>query len=1227
MLSIYLYPIHRYGLLTILLSFLLTFMVGNTTAQASVNIAQQPVFMVHNIPGNLLLVPSVEWPTINSVANLGNYSTSQTYAGYFDSHKCYEYHYSANEAERHFYPVSTTTTRTCSGTRWSGNFLNWAATQTIDPFRSALTGGYRVKDTPTETWLEKARHDGQGGTNIYPNRRLPNSGNNSTVIAGATPFTANWMRMRIEGLGNQMRFRLGNDDVNHNVTAYNPSATLENRAYTVSIRVKVCDPSVGVESNCKQYSQGWKPEGTIQQYASGIRYGIFGYLNDHSFLRDGGVLRAQQKFVGPTITNTDGTVSANPHREWDPTTGVLIANPNSADATATNAPNIQNSGVINYLNKFGQMTGKNHKNHDPVSELYYTAIRYYKNLGNVSAYSTMSGTNTERYELADGFPVITNWNDPILHWCQNNVILGIGDIYTHRDKNLPGNTNTSEEPARPSEVSSDNTVNVVTATQKVAQLEGITINTPFTGRNNSAYMAGLAYDSHTKDIRPDLTGGKTTVSTYWVDVLEEQSLEGMARNQFALAAKYGGFRVPEDFDPYARTEALPLSWWHSSGEILTPFGSRGAGQAAFPRPDNYFVAGEANTMVSSLRNAFSQIFSELSSSSASAAASASVLQADTLIYTAGFRSSDWSGTFTARRIYADGSVSDINCAQCWDAEARLAARTSPRNIFTRAVGTPGSGSGGGVSLTTWNSLHTNQQAALNHKPDNTSDTLGEARLDWLRGTEHSSLRSRMDTNSKRLLGDIIHSDPQYKNGVLYVGANDGMLHAFDATSGEELFAYIPSELLLPEPGRNHAPLSRLMSPDYTHRYFMDGTPAIAEVTLSGAAKTVLVSSMGAGGRSLFALDVSSPESFSASNVLWEFRDPDLGYRSGTPAVVRMNDGTWAVVTGNGYNSDSGKAFLFVINLATGALIKKIPTNDATANGLATPFVTDWPERNLRAQRIYAGDLLGNLWAFDVSGNASQWDNQNRRRILFTATDAADNPQPITSRPYGARTSDSEAMIVVGTGSYFRTQDANDNQVQSLYGIVDYASVPNNPPTVVRANLLEQKIIYQGAVGDKTLRVVSDYTIEETHKGWFIDLDQETGERVISGPRTLGRDEQRVRFSTIIPDEDPCGTGLRGFLMDIGLLSGGRTEKPVFDLDKDGYFDEDDMLTITVDGETITVPPSGLELGSGGEAPLVIDVRDETTEDTQLICDGQGNCEIGRPGDDRNPGRQSWQQLR
>ncbi|HEX7720071.1 MAG TPA: hypothetical protein VF389_09705, partial [Woeseiaceae bacterium] len=134
---------------------------------AMAEVAQSPLYLGGgNVPGNLTLVPSVEWPTINSVANLGNYTETRRYAGYFDSNKCYVYVYNNNESLRHFNPVrfhARNDHRCTNANEWSGNFLNWAATQTIDPFRSVLTGGLRVRDTNNETWLEKARHDGQGG--------------------------------------------------------------------------------------------------------------------------------------------------------------------------------------------------------------------------------------------------------------------------------------------------------------------------------------------------------------------------------------------------------------------------------------------------------------------------------------------------------------------------------------------------------------------------------------------------------------------------------------------------------------------------------------------------------------------------------------------------------------------------------------------------------------------------------------------------------------------------------------------------------------------------------------------------------------------------------------------------------------------------------------------------------------------------------------------------------
>jgi len=1229
--------------LAIILIAQLTLMTSGL-AVSDIDIATKPLSTSESIPGNLLLVPSVEYPTIISVSNLGDYSSSREYTGYFDPKKCYQYKSSGNESEHHFAPTGAATNHTCSS-EWSGNFLNWAATQTIDPFRSALTGGYRVKDTPTETWLEKARSD---RNSLYPDRTL----SGKSAVSAATPFNNNSIKIQIGGRDNKMRVRAGN----------------QNHDYFV--RVKVCDASVGLEPNCKQYSQGWKPEGTIQQYSDSMRYGIFGYLNDHEGLRDGGVLRANQKWVGPKLQDTDedgdGNPDDNPNKEWDPDTGVLIPNPNPSDASDTNSTisgygnyTIKNSGIINYLNKFGQMTTKQAKSIDPVSELYYAAIRYFKNQGNVSAYSNMSGNTDNKYKLADGFPVITTWDDPIQHWCQKNVILGIGDIYTHRDKNLPGNTNTNGEPSsQPGEVSSDSTVNVKTATAKVATLEGISSikNLPFTGRYNSAYIAGLAYHAHTTDIRPDLTEGKTTVTTYWVDVCEAQSLEGMGRNQYALAAKYGGFKAPAD---YTFGDALEESWWHTNGDTLVPFGDRGKGQTSFKRPDNFFIASEANEMVDSLTKAFANIYVEMAASNSSAAASSAALQSDTLLYIAGYRTSDWSGTLKALEVESDGSRSCNADSDCWDAEDTLRKLGhAKRKIFTRSTAT-GTGSGSGATFQFAN-LNDAQKAALNYRgPDDTEDNLGSARVAWLRGNDaaNATFRSRTESGESRLLGDIVNSDPYLSDGVLYVGANDGMLHAFESRNGEELFAYIPSSLLLPETGKNHAPLSRLMNKNYAdnHRYFMDGKIAVGDAslkyTVDGEAeyekKHVLVASQGAGGRTVFALNVSGPDAhieddpwFHASDVLWEFRHADLGYRIGTPLIVRITNDTdgprWVAIFGNGYNSDNHKAVLFVVDLTTGTLISTIDTQvgDATTpNGLAGPTATDWPAFNLRTRFVYAGDLQGNLWRFDLSGDVSTWNDASKRQVLFKATDPADDAendyalrktQPITTNPRLALyPTDPEKIIVAfGTGSYFREDDANDNQAESLYGIIDVVSSrpagAGKPAVITREDLLEQTF------EDVTDGVISQNSILDDEgllkfDGWYIDLDVRTGERVISEATfPSGTPHTRIRFTTMIPDtgkdEDICTNEPGGYLYDIDLSSGGRTDKSVLDINRDGEIDDKDR---NANGYV----SNATAFGKGERALTIQD------DDTDLLFPGDGSDPIRGKAEDAGSMRQSWRQLR
>lgn len=668
----------------------------------------------------------------------------------------------------------------------------------------------------------------------------------------------------------------------------------------------------------------------------------------------------------------------------------------------------------------------------------------------------------------------------------------------------------------------------------------------------------------------------------------------------------------------------------------------------------FFSAADPDTFASELGAVLDAIVARVESSSTSAAASSAMIQSTTKLFTAGFRSTDWSGMLAAKQINSDGSVGST----VWDAETELGTRTpASRDIYTSNDTT-----NSGVVLALAN-LSVAQQAALDYYPDGTNDGLGGERIDWLRGDEsaHASFRSRSGSGAARLLGDITNSDPQFvgkrdfgysllstlgpsyttfrtttgsdydqRPEVIYAGANDGMLHAFHADTGAEIFAYMPSELLLPEGSNSFAPINRLMQQDYNHRYFMDGTVAVGDAHATTWAdstsgwKSVLVGTMGAGGRTVFALDVTAPQSFTDSNILWEFTDPDLGYGVSEPSIVRMRNGDWAAVFGNGYNSDNHRAVLFVVRLSDGALLAKIDTgvgNATTENGLATPKVTDWPGMDLEARAIYAGDLQGNMWRFDVDHtNPTQWTNSSNYGVLFAARDSGNSPQPITARPEVAiyPNDPSSLMVLFGTGSYFRSSDAGSNQVQTLYGIIDDSGAAVSG----RADLLEQTIDWEGThtFGSNTfnLREISQHAIgSNNEKGWYMDLIYQgnaLGERVVSAPSfPSGSIQTRVRFTTLIPDDDPCGTGRRGFLMDFLLGSGGRTGQSVFDLNSDGNFDAGDMAHT---GEVI----NGREFGKG-EEPAVI--RDGNVD---RLYDGEG--EGGGGSNEAGPaGRQSWWQIR
>jgi type IV pilus assembly protein PilY1 len=1230
-----------------------------------------------DVPGNMVLVPSVEWPTIESVANLdASYSSGERFEGYFDSAKCYEYVYDEdNQANRHFEPSSLTDSRRCSGAdEWSGNFLNWATTQTIDPFRKVLTGGLRVVDTPTETWLEKARHPGQGSG--FPIRDL----NDGAEVAGATPFSADRIQVRIRGLGTQMRFSLNNTGVNTDVSTFTNAESVDNsRSYNASVRVEVCNASVGVEDNCRQYRDGWKPEGLIQQNANDIRFSVFGYLNDSDDERDGGVLRAQQKYVGPVRVVPGQGEETNTNKEWNEVTGVMIANPNPDDATASG---VANSGVMNYLNKFGQLNEGNNKSKDPVSELYYAATRYLKNQGNVPAYSSLAGADdATKDKWLDGFPVIESWDDPIQYECQPNVLLGIGDVNTHDDKNLPGSSYTSgDEPTKPTEVENDETVDVVERTNKVGNLEGVgniggTDN--FSGRGNSAFIAGLAFDNRIKDLRSDLAG-KQTASTHWVDVLENQNLRDIDKNQYYLAAKYGGFDVPEDYDP-EDPGTLEEDWWFTNGEDL-PNGEK--------RPDNYYLAGEASKMVEGLREAFANIGAEINSSASAFAANSTTLNSDAAVFDARFDSTNWSGDLLATAVDGSGNLAED---PIWSAASILDDLSDvamiSRNILTvEPLSTAGQDAGELLSAQgrnfLWNELTTTQQEFLRLERDEslTTEAVGRDRLDYLRGdrsqeqsAENTALPFRLRDSR---LGDIVNSTPAFshlenrgygslnlrdafstidsyndfrdsdayqdRTPLVMVGANDGMFHGFNADvsssdGGEELFAFVPASV--------YDNLYELTLPDYGHRYYVDGSPVVSDAWLNETDgwRTIAVSTTGAGANSVFALDVTDPESVDASSVLWEFSHPDMGKTIQQPTIVALANGEFGVVVSSGYDSDSENGKVWVLEADTG---RPIATFELENSGeLGSPLVIDRNNDRI-VDRIYVGDTEGKLWRIDIEGALNKWgvpaslQSGNTDQPLFTAL----SDQPITAPLQAAFTRRGDLVVYFGTGSFFNNGDnvvPNDPAIQSFYGIIDGGEATS------RSDLLDQQILTR--VGADEVTVVTEKRLTDEN-GWFLDLvwtealdgPGRDGERVVTRADISGT---RVTFFTLIPSEDPCAGGGEGRIYSLDASSGGRLSYSVFDINGDLLFNEDDFVEILIDGELVSVPGSAFNpdkgIIGGGQR-----FRGGDESDGEGDGDGEGgsggggtSCtdffginasrggEVLRLGCSNDIGRQNWEQVR
>jgi type IV pilus assembly protein PilY1 len=685
-------------------------------------------------------------------------------------------------------------------------------------------------------------------------------------------------------------------------------------------------------------------------------------------------------------------------------------------------------------------------------------------------------------------------------------------------------------------------------------------------------------------------------------------------------------------------------------------------------PDSYFLVTNAGNLPEQLGKAFAKALGVVSSASA-VAANSTRLDTGSKIYQAKFNSTDWSGQLIAFSVDADtGALS-----KDWDA-SELIPDAGSRNIYTyNPSAAPGSK---GIPFL-WANLDTSQQTYLDVLFA-ANDGYGEQRLEWLRGDAANEQKNAggIFRDRTNLLGDIVNSDPVFVGGqnygyaklsgglgtsyksylkttknrkpMIYTGANDGMLHGFDASGaggGKEVLAYIPNDLF--------PKLSELTLPSYAHQYYVDGTPAVGDVYYNSSWHTLLAGTTGAGGRAVFGLDVTDPSAFGPSSVLWEFTntdDTDLGYTLAQPLVARLQDGKWVVIVGNGYSSDNGHAVLFVLDAQTGVVLQKIDTGAgsiANKNGLSSPIAVD-TDNDLGADTVYAGDLYGNLWKFDLSGPAGSWPVPTAPLFVACTTTGAscstDNRQPITGKPnvgsaggVGTDQNGVGLMVYFGTGKYFETTDnivGADPQVQTFYGLWD-----KGEPITDRSMLQEQTIKYEGTFstvggGNTTypIRVVPKsnvcYQVTEecastdVKKGWALNLISPVlgaeGERVVSFP-LLRRG--LVVFASIIPNADPCSFGGKSWLMEIDALNGGAFRKPPFDTNGDDKVDNGD--NVTIDGETYS--PGGINLDVGIiKTPAVIEAK---LIDRKYVSGSNGEDPTFATDFGGGTGRGSWRQLK
>lgn len=646
----------------------------------------------------------------------------------------------------------------------------------------------------------------------------------------------------------------------------------------------------------------------------------------------------------------------------------------------------------------------------------------------------------------------------------------------------------------------------------------------------------------------------------------------------------------------------------------------------------FYPARTGAALNSAFNDILNNALADTSKPLTSIAANTSTLKAGANAYIAGYSAKKWSGTLAARSL--NSTTGAVQPAEVWNAATLLDARDFS-DRFILSYGTlPTAAAPTGFAWATFGGLPATQQTALNLNSTGVADGNGANRFNYIRGErtkeETATPTPGIFRSRESKLGDIVNSGVWYvgapdsgytlnsystfktnnanRDPMVYVGANDGMLHGFSATTGVEKLAYIPQ-------GIAQGPLRNLTDTNYAHRFYVDGHPFTGDYYTGSAWKTALVGTLGAGGKGYFVLDATNPANFTSTQapnlVLADTTasaDPDIGHIFSKPVVdtanntrqiVRLNNGKWAFVTGNGYNSTNEAPVLIIHYLDGVTPTKKLspcipaPIAPATcafagANGLSAPQLINL-NGDGTADVAYAGDLKGNLWKFDLSAKSdSSWKVSFNNRPFFIARTATTPTAPsvrqaITTAPYWTTNkTKGGVMILVATGRNLTTADRTSTGVDALYAvhddsehtttitnaatgattltITDTAPINLTSETGLPDTLVQQSYYETGTVDDsgykyyrQTAKAVDYEGTTPTNKkrGWYINWPK-LGQRVLTNIEHFSGDavfiQGAIPASETASTEETCtpqASNEKGFIAVINANTGAPKSEPAF----------------------------------------------------------------------------------